>query len=71
MKYIRILLTVIFGPIYISLNKWNLKIQKKYLALKKEDIVLFYAWAPFYWLFVFIVFIISMPYEFFIAKDLH
>lgn len=71
MKYIRILLTVIFGPIYISLNKWNLKIQKKYLALKKEDVVLFYAWAPFYWLFVFIVFIISMPYEFFIAKDLH
>ncbi len=71
MKYIRILLTVLIGPLYVYLNKTNLKIQKKYLALKHEDIILFIAWAPFYWLFVALVFIISVPYEFFIAKDLH
>lgn len=71
MKSIRILFSVILGPAYIYLNKLNSKVAKKYLALKKEDIVLFYAWAPFYWLFVFIVFIISMPYEFFISKDIN
>lgn len=71
MKYIRILLTVTIGIIYVPLNNLYLFVQKKYLPLQKKDIVDFYLFAPFYWILALIVWIISIPYDFLIAKDLH
>lgn len=47
------------------------KTQKWYFEQKKKDIVVWYLFTPFYWILVAITFVISVPYEFLIAKDLH
>ncbi len=70
-RYIRILLTLIFGAIYWPVNVINIKTQKWYWSMKKKDIVIYYAFTPFYWIIVMITFIISIPYELLIAVDLH
>ena len=71
MKYIRILLTIVFGAIYWPINIIHTNVQKWYFGMKKKDIVIWYLFTPFYWLLVAITFIISVPYEFIIAKNLH
>jgi hypothetical protein len=71
MKYIRIFLTVIFGAIYWPINILHTKVQKWYFSMKHKDKIIFYAFTPFYWILVFITFLVSLPYEFFIAVDLH
>jgi hypothetical protein len=70
-RFIRILLTLIFGAIYWPINALHLKVQKWYFSMKTKDIVVWYAFTPFYWIEVIIVFIVSIPYEFLIAVDLH
>lgn len=71
MKYIRILFTIVFGLIYWPINMLHTKTQKWYFEQKKKDIVVWYLFTPFYWILVAITFVISVPYEFLIAKDLH
>ncbi len=71
MKYIRILLTVVFGIVYWPINVLHTKVQKWYFSMRKKDEVMYYLFTPFYWILVVITFIISVPYDFFIAKDLH
>ncbi len=71
MKYIHILFTIIFGVIYWPINIINTKVQNWYFAQKKKDKVVWYLFTPFYWILVAITFIVSVPYEFIIAKDLH
>lgn len=71
MKYIRILLTVILGIIYIPINRFHMMVQKWYFAQKKKDKITWYLFTPFYWIIVSITFIISIPYDFLIAKNLH
>jgi hypothetical protein len=71
MKFIRIFFTIVFGAIYWPVNIINTKTQKWYFGMKKKDIVIWYLFTPFYWIIVVITFIISVPYEFIIAKDLH
>lgn len=71
MKYIRILFTIIFGIIYWPINTLHMKVQKWYFAEKKKDKVVWYLFTPFYWILVVITFIVSVPYEFLIAKNLH
>lgn len=71
MKYIHILFTIIFGPIYWLINIIHTKVQKWYFAEKKKDIVMWYLFTPFYWLLVVVTFIISVPYEFIIVKNIH
>lgn len=71
MKYIRILLTVTFGIIYWPLNLIHMKVQKWYFSQKKNDIVIWYLFTPIYWILVTITFIVSIPYDFVIAKNLH
>lgn len=71
MKYIRILLTIVFGIIYWPINLLNTKTQKWYFSMKKKDIIIWYLFTPIYWLLVVITFIVSVPYEFVIAVDLH
>jgi hypothetical protein len=69
-KIIRIVLTLVFGAIYWIFNTVYLRVQKWHFGMKKKDIIIWYAFSPFYWLLVAIVTIISVPYEA-IAKNLH
>ena len=71
MKFVRILLTIVFGVIHWPVNLLHTKGQKWYFAEKKRDIVVWYLFTPIYWIIVAITFIISVPYEFVIARDLH
>ena len=73
MKYIHILFTVILGPIYWLINIIHTKTQAWYFKQKKNDIVIWYLFTPIYWILVIITFVISVPYEFIIAKtsELH
>ena len=70
-KIVRIILTVVLGAIYIPINTFNSAVQKWYFSMKKKDEVLWYLFTPFYWILVGITFIISVPYEFVIAMDIH
>lgn len=70
MKYIRILLTVVFGLLYWPINMLHTRVQRWYFAEKKKDIVIWYLFTPFYALLVVITTIISVPYEM-VAKNLH
>ncbi len=70
-KIVRIILTLVVGVIYMPLNNFNTAVQKWYFRIKKEDKVVFYLFTPFYWILVFITFIVSVPYEFLIAMDIH
>lgn len=71
MKYVRILLTLVFGVIYWPINILHTKVQKWYFGMEKKDKIVWYLFTPIYWTIVIITFIISIPYDFFIAKDLH
>jgi hypothetical protein len=71
MKFIRILLTLIFGPIYVALNSGLMSIQKWFFPLWETDKIMYFLFLPFYWIYVGIVFLVSIPYEFLIAVDLH
>lgn len=70
MKFVRILLTVVFGILYWPINMLHTKVQKWYFAQKKTDIVVWYLFTPIYALLVVITTIISVPYEA-VAKNLH
>lgn len=70
-KIVRIILTVIIGAIYMPLNNFHTKVQKWHFKMKHEDKITHYLFIPFYWLLVGITFIISVPYEFVIAEDIH
>lgn len=70
-KFIRIILTVALGIIYIPINNFNLAVQKWYFSIRHKDKVLYYLFTPFYWIIVGITFVISIPYEFVIAMDIH
>ncbi len=71
MKYIRILITVIIGPIYVLLNTGLMRLQGWYFPIYDSDRILYFLFLPFYWIYVGLVFIVSIPYEMFIAVDLH
>ncbi|MES2930263.1 MAG: hypothetical protein V4665_00560 [Patescibacteria group bacterium] len=71
LKPVRVLLTVALGIIYIPLNAFQTAVQKWYFGMRKKDEVMYYAFTPFYWILVGITFVISVPYEFLIAKDIH
>lgn len=70
-KIVRIICTVALGLIYVPINTLNTAVQKWYFKMKKEDEIIYYLFTPIYWLLVGITFIISVPYEFVIAMDIH
>lgn len=70
-KIARIICTVALGIIYIPINGLNTAVQKWYFKMKKEDEIVYYAFTPFYWILVGITFVISVPYEFVIAMEIH
>lgn len=63
MIWIKRLLTVIIGMIYIPLNAMFLMLHKWYMPMWKKDKVIYICFAPFYWIFTGIVTIVSIPYE--------
>lgn len=63
MRFIAIVLVVLLGIIYYPLNSLYLIVRDWYLPMKKKDIVIFWAFAPFYWILFILVSIISIPYE--------
>ena len=70
-KIVRIILTVVISIVYIPINTLNTKVQKWYFTMKKKDPIIFYAFTPIYWVLVGITFIVSVPYQFVIAMDIH
>ena len=63
MGIIATVLLVIFGIIYYPLNSLYLMVQKWYLPMWHKDRVIYFAFAPFYWILVGLTTIISLPYE--------
>lgn len=63
MKFIRIVIVVILGIIYIPLNSLLMLLQKWYFPMYQKDKIVYFAFAPFYWIYFAIVIIISIPYE--------
>jgi len=63
MRTISTILIVVFGLVYYPLNSIYLKIQKWYLPMWKKDKIIYFAFAPLYWVLVIVVTIISVPYE--------
>ncbi len=63
MKIIAIIFTLVFGIIYYPLNSLYLVTQKWYLPMWHKDKFIYFAFAPFYWILVALVTIISVPYE--------
>ncbi len=70
-KFVRIMLTVLVGIVYIPLNTLNTVSQKWYFKIKHKDVILYYLYTPIYWLLVGITFVISIPYEFLITEGIH
>ncbi len=70
-KFVRVLLIVILGVIYFPINKLYMHVQKWYFGMKHKDIIVYYAFTPFYWLLVAITYIISAPYEFISTLGIH
>lgn len=63
MKYIFALLLVILNLVNIPLNLLYKKVQKWYLPMWKKDKVIYFAFAPFYWLLVGLTFLFGYPCE--------
>lgn len=63
MKYIFALLLVILNIVNIPLNMLYMKVQKWYLPMWKKDKVIYFAFAPFYWLLVGLTFLFGYPCE--------
>ena len=63
MRYIATILVLIIGILYYPLNLLYMRVQKWYLPMWHKDKFIYFAFAPFYWIIVGIVTIISIPYE--------
>lgn len=70
-KFVRIILIVALGIIYIPINNFYLIVQKWHFHMKKKDPVIYYAFTPFYWILVAITYIVAAPYEFISTLGLH
>lgn len=70
-KFVRIILIVALGIIYMPINNIYMRVQKWHFGMKKKDPVVYYAFTPFYWLIVVITYTISAPYEFIQSFGIH
>ncbi|MCX6754828.1 MAG: hypothetical protein NTU81_03315 [Candidatus Nomurabacteria bacterium] len=61
MKYIAALLLLILNLIAIPLNIIFMKVQKWYLPMWKKDKVMYFAFAPFYWILFVLTSVFSYP----------
>jgi len=63
MRIIATIFCLIFGLIYYPINSLYGIVNKWYLPMWHKDKIIYFAFAPFYWILVAIVMIISIPYE--------
>ena len=63
MKYIFSFILVLLNLINVPLNNLFTITQKWYLPMWKKDKVIYFAFAPFYWIIVVLTFIIGYPCE--------
>ncbi len=63
MRIIATILCLIFGLVYYPLNSLYKIVQGWYLPMWNKDKFIYFAFAPFYWILVAVVLIISVPYE--------
>ncbi len=63
MKFIFSLLLVIINLVNIPLSMLYLKVQKWYLPMWKKDKIIYFAFAPFYWILVILTTIFGYPSE--------
>jgi hypothetical protein len=63
MKFVFSILLVILNVINIPLNKLYMAVQKWYLPMWNKDKIIYFAFAPFYWVLVAITFIFGWPCE--------
>ncbi|MFA7000039.1 MAG: hypothetical protein WC241_02880 [Candidatus Paceibacterota bacterium] len=63
MKFIFAIILVVLNLVNIPLNMLYMKVQKWYLPMWKKDKIVYFAFAPFYWLLVALTFIIGYPCE--------
>lgn len=63
MKYIFALILVILNLVNIPLSMLYMKVQKWYLPMWQKDKLVYFAFAPFYWILVFLTFIFGYPCE--------
>jgi hypothetical protein len=61
MKYLAALLLLIINLIAVPMNILYMRVQKWYLPMWKKDKVIYFAFAPFYWLLVILTTLISYP----------
>ena len=63
MKFIFAILLVVLNLVNVPLNMLYMKVQKWYLPMWKKDKVIYFAFAPFYWILVALTFIFGYPCE--------
>ena len=63
MKYVFALILIILNLVNVPLNMLYMKVQKWYLPMWKKDKVIYFAFAPFYWLLVGLTFLFGYPCE--------
>lgn len=70
MKYVFALILVILNLVNVPLNILYMKVQKWYLPMWKKDKIIYFAFAPFYWILVGLTFIFGYPCEL-LARLMH
>ncbi len=70
MKYVFAVIVVTLNLINVPLNMLYMKVQKWYLPMWKKDKIVYFAFAPFYWVLVVLTFIFGYPCEL-LAKFVH
>ena len=63
MKYFFALILIILNIVNIPLNMLYLKVQKWYLPMWKKDKIIYFAFAPCYWVLVVLTFVFGYPCE--------
>lgn len=61
MKYVFALILIILNIIAVPLNLIYAKVQKWYLPMWKKDKIIYFAFAPFYWILVGLTFLVGWP----------
>ena len=70
MKYILSFILVLMNLVNVPLNKLYMIVQKWYLPMWKKDKIIYFAFAPFYWILVILTFAFGYPTEW-IARLVH
>jgi len=61
MKYVIALIVVILNLVAVPLNTLYVKVQAWYLPMWHKDKIIYFAFAPFYWILVGLTFLFGWP----------